>query len=168
MKPGRRIVTGHDAEGRSVVVADGPVPVLQELPEGSRFFEVWSSGEARAPLAAREPEPTRAGGPVAPRGGGSLARVVETPPGGRAPMHRTESLDYAVVLAGEMTLILAGGEEVILSPGDVVVQRGTDHAWENRGSEPVLMFTALVGAELTPELRELLGDDLTFFDDPPA
>lgn len=153
----RRIVTGHDESGRSVVVEDGPVPVSYEFPEGSRFSEVWMSRATPVPLAAREAEPTSADTAIAPPANGSLVRVIETPPGAEVPIHRTESIDYAVVLDGEMTLIMDGGEEVTLRRGDVIVQRGTAHAWANRGTEPVTMFFAAVDAEFTPELRELQG-----------
>lgn len=155
----RRIVTGHDTKGLSVFLEDGPVPVSYELPEGSRFSEVWISAETPVPLAPSESEPTHADAEIPPPRNGSLVRLIETPPGAKVPLHRTESLDYAVVLAGEMTLILDSGEEATLRRGDVIVQRGTEHAWENRGAEPVTMFFAVVDGEFTPELRGSLGGD---------
>ena len=149
----RRIVTGHDSEGRSVVLEDGPVPVSNELPEGSRFDEVWISAETPVRLSPREPEPTHPDAEIPPPAHGSLVRVIETPAGVKVPLHRTESIDYGIVLDGEMTLILDSGEEVTLRRGDVVVQRGTEHAWENRGTGPVTMFIASVDGEFTPDLE---------------
>ena len=157
MEPQRRIVTGHGADGGSAILQDGLAPVVHELPEGSGFAEIWVTAGAPAPLSPREAEPTSADVGVAPPPAGSLVRVVETPPGARTPMHRTESIDYGVVLAGEMHLILGNGEETLLRPGDVVVQRGTEHAWENRGEEPVRMFIASVDAQFDGDLRAMLG-----------
>jgi quercetin dioxygenase-like cupin family protein len=151
----RRIVTGHAEHGDSVILEDGEVPVSYELPGGFRFSEVWSTAATPAPLAPGEPEPTRADIGIAPPAQGSLARVIETPPGAKVPLHRTESLDYAVVLDGEMTLIMDDGSETILRRGDTVVQRGTAHGWENRGSEPVTMFFAVVGGAFTEGLEGL-------------
>jgi quercetin dioxygenase-like cupin family protein len=151
----RRIVTGHDKNGESLILEDGEVPVSYELPGGFVFSEVWKTAETPAPLTPREDEPTHADTAIAPPAAGSLARVIETPPGAEVPIHRTESLDYAVVLDGEMTLIMDDGSETILRRGDTVVQRGTSHAWENRGSEPVTMFFAVVGGTFTGGLEGL-------------
>jgi len=74
--------------------------------------------------------------------------------GGRHPMmHRTETVDYAVVLEGEITLILDEGE-VELEAGDVVIQRGTSHAWSNRSGKNVKMLYVLMDGEFAPELGE--------------
>jgi quercetin dioxygenase-like cupin family protein len=79
-------------------------------------------------------------------------------PHSASPMHRTESIDYGIVLAGEVQLVL-DDSEVHLKPGDVVVQRGTDHAWENRTDEVARMAFILVDGVFAPELRELLPAD---------
>lgn len=78
------------------------------------------------------------------------------PPGLRSPMHRTESVDYGVVLSGEVTLVLEG-EETVLHAGDVAVQRGTDHAWENRSGEPARMLFVLVAGRFDPALAEVVS-----------
>jgi quercetin dioxygenase-like cupin family protein len=79
--------------------------------------------------------------------------------GGRHPLlHRTESVDYAVVLEGQMTLVMDDCE-VILNPGDVVVQRGTNHAWSNRSDKKVRMLYILIDGKFSPELTALLGSD---------
>ncbi len=74
-------------------------------------------------------------------------------------MHRTSTLDYVVVLQGEIVLVL-DDSEVTLRPGDVVVQRGTDHAWENRASEPARMAFFHIDAQFSEELRALLPKPL--------
>lgn len=78
---------------------------------------------------------------------------------GRHPfMHRTESVDYAVVLQGEITLLL-DDQDVLLKAGDVVIQRGTNHAWSNRSDKPALMLYVLIDGEFDAELKQHFGDD---------
>lgn len=78
---------------------------------------------------------------------------------GRHPfMHRTESVDYAVVLQGEITLLL-DDQDVPLKAGDVVIQRGTNHAWSNRSDKPALMLYVLIDGEFDAELKQHFGDD---------
>jgi len=78
-------------------------------------------------------------------------------------MHRTESIDYGIVLEGEVVLSLDDSSETLLRPGDVVVQRGTDHAWENRTGEAARMVFVLVDGRFSDELKALLPDDLELF-----
>jgi uncharacterized cupin superfamily protein len=75
-------------------------------------------------------------------------------------MHRTRTIDYGIVLEGEMVLILSDSE-VMLSTGDVVVQRGTDHAWENRSANDARMAFVLIDASFAPELERLIAGELT-------
>jgi quercetin dioxygenase-like cupin family protein len=82
-----------------------------------------------------------------PVAGGTLFRVGQIEPGQRTPMHRTISTDYGLVLEGELDMELDGGEVVHLKQGDVVVQRGTNHSWINRGSVPCKMAWILIDAE---------------------
>ena len=72
-------------------------------------------------------------------------------------MHRTETVDYALVLEGEIYLVL-DDSEVLLKAGDVVVQRGTDHAWANRSDKVARMAFILVDGKFTPELKQIIGD----------
>ena len=158
----RRVVTGHDPSGRSIVLSDGPVPVSRTADDvGLVFHEVWNTPAAPAPIAATTPEPTDRPLRIAPEGTGTVIRVNEFLPGHvsdglQSPMHRTESIDYGIVLEGEMTLILTDSE-VPLSAGDIVVQRGTDHAWANRSERTARMAFILVGGEFSGELKAILG-----------
>jgi quercetin dioxygenase-like cupin family protein len=155
--PPRRVVTGHDEKGTSVIVSDGAPTVVEEIAQGhARMAEIWSTNATPAPLAPDEPEPIVTPLVVPPQANGHVIRYVEFDPGWTSPMHRTESLDYGIVLRGEMHMIL-DDTEVVLRPGDVAIQRGTDHAWANRGTEPVLMIFVLVDASFTQDLRDLLG-----------
>lgn len=163
----RRVVTGHDAQGKSIVIIDGP--------PASAGGEIWVTDDAPADNsgavdAAKRPlklePPTRGSGfryfslppdnPNIPPAemekivarqfeamGAAHCRVDTT----RHPaMHKTRTIDYIILLSGEVTLILDKGE-VQLKPFDVVVQRGTNHAWSNKGKEPALLAAVLVDAK---------------------
>jgi mannose-6-phosphate isomerase-like protein (cupin superfamily) len=137
-KSTRRVVTGHDAHGKSIVLSDGPPPQnhpMHGLGVGADFHEMWNAADPIPELAGGAvPEPNERAFTIMPAAG-NLLRILDVYPlkdgGRRTVMHRTRTLDYVIVIEGELTLIL-DDSEVILKPGDVVVQRGTDHAWENR------------------------------------
>ncbi len=166
--PPRRVVTGHDRNGKSVVVCDGAPPQNHPMhgpAVGADFFELWSvptpvpvltSVEAREP---NEREFTIM--PVA----GHLLRIIEIYPpqagGKRTVMHRTKTLDYVVVIEGEVVLVL-DDSEVVLKKSDVVIQRGTDHAWENRSDEVARMAFFHIDAEFSDELLGKLPKPLEF------
>jgi mannose-6-phosphate isomerase-like protein (cupin superfamily) len=165
-KSTRRVVTGHDAGGKSLVLSDGPPPQhhsMHGLGVGADFHELWSDGDTIPELAlgaAREPnERPFTIMPLA----GHLLRILDVFPlkdgGKRTVMHRTQTLDYVVVIEGELVLIL-DDSEVILKPGDVVVQRGTDHAWENRSSRIARAAFFHIGARFSEELLARLPKPL--------
>lgn len=153
----RRVVTGHDASGKSVFVQDGPPPVVRTAPDGAHFFELWNTSPTPAPIAPTEPEPTERDLTVPPAPGGTKIRVNEFPPGVVSPTHRTRTVDYGIVLEGEVVLVLDEGAETVLRAGDVVVQRGTDHRWENRTADVARVAFVLVDGFFTAELAESLG-----------
>ncbi len=150
----RRVVTGHDAEGQAVVQIDELCAnVLSRRPLHSSCV-VWSSAEfpidnaAPGDLAARD---------VAVVGKtDSVFRVVEYQPGVAPRNHRTETLDYAVVLSGEIDMEL-DGTSVHLKQGDVLVQRGTIHNWVNRGTVPCTIAFVLIAAQPLALARETLN-----------
>lgn len=162
--PLRRIVTGHDATGRGRVLSDGPPPASRTVPDGASFHDLWVTTAAPAPLAATEPEPIRTGELLGPPAAGTRVRVVDMPPGACSPMHRTESIDYGVVLEGEITLVLDDGSATTVGPGGLVVQRGTEHAWENRTDGITRMLFILVAGRFDADLRRLLPDDAVTHD----
>jgi mannose-6-phosphate isomerase-like protein (cupin superfamily) len=159
----RRVVTGHTPGGVSVVVSDGPVPVSRELPgDGVAFHEIWNTAGAPARITAVEPvDPTERELAVPPPARGTKIRINDFAPGHlderglQSPVHRTASVDYGIVLEGEITLVLEDSE-VTLRAGDVVVQRGTDHAWANRGTAPARVAFILVDGEFDESLAATL------------
>jgi mannose-6-phosphate isomerase-like protein (cupin superfamily) len=162
----RRVVTGHTPDGVSVVLSDGPVPVTRDLPEdGVSFHEVWHTSGAPARITAAEDDPTQRELTVPPPPRGTKIRVNEFRPGHlderglQSPIHRTASVDYGIVLEGEITLIL-DDSEVTLTAGDIVVQRGTDHAWANRGNVTAKVAFVLVDGEFDPTLVPTLPNGL--------
>jgi quercetin dioxygenase-like cupin family protein len=166
----RRVVTGHDASGRAVVIIDDrPTPVLLEKAGGLRLTELWATSEAPADFCATDR--ARRERRIEPDAMGSVFRVIEYPPdaerlktlepevhfasmGAQAAdaakrrhpgMHRTKTLDYSIVLSGEIYAVLDDGE-VRLSAGDVLVQQGTNHAWSNRTNRPCRIAFVLIDA----------------------
>ena len=170
----RRIVTGHDAEGRSRVISDGPTPNVFGPPGEPYLVNFWAT--RTAPADYSDPaDPAEGDIPLHPSGGGTTFRFFRVPPeaafahlteaerrsgaaayyeavgageayvpgGRRSGFHRTQSVDFIVLLEGEVTLMLDTGE-ARLRPFDVVVQRGTSHAWVNTGQTTALMMAVLV------------------------
>lgn len=166
MKPVRRVVTGH-RDGKAVVLVDGAAP-NQKLRQASGLVStlLWVTDETPADISGAGDRSLREIG-VPPPANGTLFRVVDFPPesgqrsreailkemgvsdsGGarHAAMHRTRSVDYAIVLEGEIDMLL-DDSEVHLEAGDVVVQQGTNHAWLNRGTKPCRMAFVLIDAK---------------------
>jgi len=144
--PPRRVVTGHDERGRAIVVADETVDNVRVRRPGHRSFVLWATETVPADNAAP------AGVELASRSlpEGTVFRIAEFGPGVASDRHRTDSVDYAVVLSGEIDLVLDDGETVRLSAGDTLVQRGTAHDWINRGAAPCVIAFCLVGARPLP------------------
>jgi quercetin dioxygenase-like cupin family protein len=162
MSAPRRIVTGHDESGKSVILSDGPNPKMLDIGSAA-FHEVWITDQTPAPIEATQPEPTDRPVRTPPPPNGVTVRFTEMAPGAEAPMHRTESVDVGVVLAGETWLLLDDGSETLVRAGDAVVQRGTNHAWANRSDAPVRMVFVMIDGTIGDELRAATGP-LDFFD----
>jgi hypothetical protein len=162
----RRIVTGHDTNGTSVVVSDGPPPQHHSMhgPSiGADFIEIWNDPLA-VPVLTSTPtrDPNERQFTIMPAAG-HLLRILDVYPlqagGKRTVMHRTQTLDYVVVIEGELVLLL-DASEVTLSQGDVVVQRGTDHAWENRSAKIARAAFFHLQAQFSAELLARLPKPL--------
>jgi len=158
LKPIRRVVTGHDAEGRSIVLSDGQT-TTHEIGQGRmNLFDIWSVPQVPAPIEAAQADPTDMALNFEIPTTGVRIRYLDVPPAdGREPfVHRTESVDIAIVIEGEMTMSL-DEDELVLRKGDVLVQRGTNHAWINRGAEVCRMLYIIIGGKMSPALMKSLN-----------
>ena len=172
IKPIRRIVTGHNAQGRSIFVSDAPSPHVLTLPGRAdlALTDLWVTDRAPASNAGSADAAKRRMS-LEPPMNGSIFRVVEFPPDAAGPafdraaaframgashamdpdasrhpaMHRTDTVDYALVLTGEIWALMDEGE-TLMRAGDTLVQRGTNHAWSNRSDQPSLVAFVLVSA----------------------
>jgi len=172
----RRVVTGHDASGRAVVLFDGesPYSFVLEKAGGLRITEIWETRSSPADNSGTQDAADHERR-IEPVGGGSVFRIIEYPPdsvrlktleperffhgmGAKAAdaatrrhpgMHKTDTVDYCVVLSGEIWAVLDEGE-VLLRAGDCLVQRGTSHAWSNRTDKPCVIAFVLIAARPAP------------------
>jgi hypothetical protein len=162
----RRVVTGHDESGASIVLSDGPPPQhhhMQGAAVGASFYQIWNTTRSVPLLTATEAqEPNERDFTIMPSTG-HLLRIIDIYPpqqdGKRTVIHRTKTLDYVVVIEAEAILILEN-TEVVLKTGDVVVQRGTDHAWENRSDKVARMAFFHITAEFSEDLLTRLPQPL--------
>lgn len=141
----RRIVTGHDSHGRAVVKIDEQCTNVISRRPGHESCVVWSTGTFPAEISGDEDGGARQVGSTDPNG--SVFRIVSYAPGVAPRNHRTSSIDYAVVLSGEIDMRLDDGLTVHLKAGDTLVQRGTLHDWMNNGKEPCVIAFVLIAAK---------------------
>ena len=163
----RRVVTGVNGEGKAVVIQDGFAPKTNSRPAiGVQGAMLWLTDETPTDLSRYDDPTLKEGVGVAPPVGGSILRVVDFLPqpeeidnaaflkemglseghgGAHAFMHRTKSVDYAIILEGEIDMLLDEGE-VHVKAGDILIQRGTNHAWVNRSDKPCRIVFCLIDA----------------------
>ena len=139
----RRVVTGHDDDGKAVVQIDEVCRNVISRRERHHSCVVWSTASFPVDNSGGEDESLRPVGAPPPEG--TVFRVIEYGPGVAPRNHRTNTIDYAVVISGEIDMELDDGT-VHLEAGDVIVQRGTIHNWVNRGSAPCVIAFVLVAA----------------------
>lgn len=176
LPPIRRIVTADDAHGRSRIVEDAPATAIRTVAErlNYRAVNIWRTEAAPAPVNAPD-SVTQHQGILPPRNGGSILRIIDYPPespdpaerqrqiaatfggifadaqhdkreGAHPGMHRTDTVDYAILLEGEIWAVMDDGE-TLMRAGDVLVQRGTNHAWANRSAKTArICFILLDGS----------------------
>ena len=168
----RRIVTGHNARGKSIIAQDGIATSILEMKAvpGLRATDLWETTTTPADLSS-DADPVARPVHLEPAATGTIFRVVELPPdtaiskgtdsrevfaslgashavdttSATPMMHKTASVDYAIVLSGEVWAVMDEGE-TCMKAGDVLIQRGTNHAWSNRTQEPAMVAFILVGA----------------------
>jgi quercetin dioxygenase-like cupin family protein len=140
----RRVVTGHDENGRAVVKIDEPVRNVISMRPGTESSVIWfTEGFPASNDGFADPTARRIATTVP---NGSVFRILRLAPGHAPRMHRTDSIDYAVVMEGEIDMELDDGASVHLKAGDVLVQRGTIHNWKNNGTAPCTIAFVLISA----------------------
>src|SRR5262249_22841905 len=172
MQATRRVVTGHDEQGKAIVLFDGPAPNMKQRKAGGNVLTMlWVTDENPTDMDASKDRADRQIG-VPPPASGTILRVVGVAPaaargaaGAPAPMcgamgvapapegyaghantHRTRSIDYAIVLNGEIDMLL-DDSEIHVKAGDVLVQQGTNHAWVNNSGKPCRIAFILIDAK---------------------
>ena len=140
----RRVVTGHDDDGKAIVLIDEICKNVRSGRERHHSCVVWSTGRFPADNSGHEDDADRKFGSTDPNG--TVFRIVRYEPGVASRNHRTDSIDYAVIMSGEIDMDM-DGTMVRLHTGDVLVQRGTVHNWINNGTEPCIIAFALIAAE---------------------
>lgn len=168
----RRVVTGDDAKGNSHIIEDAPAASIRNVTArpGYRAVNVWRTEQTPARIGASDSTPSHQG--ILPPRNGTILRIIDFPPeprdeaelrrqldstftgiykdaahdrrAGKHPgMHRTETVDYAIVLEGEIWAVMDEGE-TLLRAGDVLIQRGTNHAWANRSERTARIAFVLI------------------------
>lgn len=140
----RRVVTGHDKTGKAQVIIDGLATNTTTMRPGANAALVWTTEGLPISNDGDADESQRRIGTAVEEG--TVFRVIDYAPGVTPRMHRTESIDYAVVMSGEISMELDDGNEVLLRAGDVLVQRGTIHNWINRSNETCRIAFVLIAA----------------------
>ena len=175
LPPIRRLVTGDDAHGRSSIVEDALATAIRTVAArpNYRAVNIWRTEAAPAPIQAPDTISAHKG-ILPPKNGGSILRIIDFPPESADPierrrqiaatfgdmfsdadhdqrdgvhpgMHRTDTVDYAIILAGEIWAVM-DQDETLMRTGDILVQRGTNHAWANRShSTARICFVLLNG-----------------------
>jgi hypothetical protein len=174
LPPVRRIVTAIDADGRSIVAEDGVTPAVKRVAERPGYIvqNVWVTTEA--PVSIAGPDATRTHAGILPPPRGTILRIIDFPPEpadaearrrgmeatfrslypdadhkpetGHPGMHATQTVDYAIILSGEIFSVLDDGE-TLMRAGDVLIQRGTNHAWANRSGAPCRIAFVLMDGQ---------------------
>jgi mannose-6-phosphate isomerase-like protein (cupin superfamily) len=179
-RPVRVVVTGHDPEGVAIIQSDGPATrVFDKLgQEGLVFHEIWNTQQTPVLIDKASGQPPEDKLALAPPKGGARIRVLDIPPDKvddkldvvfdniaasdnfkgaqsqrHASFHRTETLDYGIVLEGELVLIMDEGETTVRA-GDIVVQRGTNHGWANRSDKPCRIAFILIDGQYADGLQK--------------
>jgi mannose-6-phosphate isomerase-like protein (cupin superfamily) len=177
-KPVRRIVTGHDADGKAVILMDSATPYVAQRGEGNVISLCWITNESPVDLSHTRDQANQKTGVPPPRNG-SICRVVDFAPFKGEPKgvdhheilkqmgidpatqgymrhiftHRTRSIDYAIVLEGEIDMLL-DDTEVRVKAGDILVQQGTNHAWVNNSTKPCRICFVLIDSSDPPAWKK--------------
>jgi mannose-6-phosphate isomerase-like protein (cupin superfamily) len=142
----RRVITANDKNGKAVVSIDDIASNFRANRPGVSSVLIWTTDSQPPDVTSTEDLGATVLGRL-PKKGGTIFRIIEFQPGNTAEMHVTETIDYALVMSGELDMELDDGVEVHLQQGDVLVQRATIHDWHNRGTELCVMAFVLIDTQ---------------------
>jgi quercetin dioxygenase-like cupin family protein len=154
--PARRVVTGHDTNNVAKVLIDGPATNHKGAEGRSTLLWITESNPAEISIGEKVEDLGAKIVGTAPPANGTRFCVIDFPPGNQAHMHRTETVDYVIVIDGEIEMDM-DNSTVKLKQGDVMVQRGTNHAWANRSSKNARVAFVLVDAKPLGIGKPVLG-----------
>jgi naringenin degradation protein FdeH len=137
----RRVVTGFDPDGNPAALFDGEADRIEDFGL-TQAVELWMTDGA-PPDTQGDHDPVLGDWRLEPPAGGTIFRLATHQPGEEVALHATHTVDYVIVLSGELVLLL-GETEILLKAGDAVVQRATPHGWANRSSEPCTVAAVLL------------------------
>jgi len=141
----RRVITAHDANGKAVVGADTTIEsTAGNIDKNISAADVWWTHSI--PVEVERHDASGEPSPRMPTPSGTLLKILEISSGTQPVMHKTDTLDYAIVMEGEVDMLLDDGAEVHLKAGDIMIQRGTLHGWANRADKPCRIAFVLVSA----------------------
>ncbi|KUR81320.1 cupin domain-containing protein [Novosphingobium sp. Fuku2-ISO-50] len=142
--PVHRVVTGHDVQGRAIIAAQDVAPTQMIASGDASFLTIWATQDVPADNNDNRDGRELPTGLTLERG--SVIRVVDMLPGGESPLHRTNSIDYGIVLNGDVELELEGGVKQTVRAGGIIIQRGTNHLWRNPTDKPCRIVFVLIEA----------------------
>lgn len=148
----RRIVTTHDADGKAIIGMDSQIESNPGVKDKNVQSSVlWATSQMPVDMSGNaDPAASKLGLNPAPNG--SILRMLELPPGAPALMHRTNTIDYVLLMEGECDMILDDGKEVHMNQGDIMIQQGTWHGWANRSSKTCRIAFVLIDAKKPAEV----------------
>ena len=144
LPPVQRVVTGHNQDGRAIIRSEDEAPTRLVPTGDASFLLLWTT--ASVPADNNDETEGRERDPGVTLEGGSAFRIVDILPGGESPMHRTNSIDYGIVMQGEIELELEDGQRTTVGENGVIVQRGTNHLWRNNSDKPCRIAFILIEA----------------------
>jgi quercetin dioxygenase-like cupin family protein len=144
LPPVQRVVTGHDVNGRAVFKSEDVTPTRMVPSGDAAFLLVWTTETVPADNNDETDGRLRDAGLTLNQG--SVIRIVDMLPGQQSPMHRTNSIDYGIVLSGEIELELDNGAKRTVREGGIIIQRGTNHLWRNTTDAPTRIAFILIEA----------------------
>jgi quercetin dioxygenase-like cupin family protein len=143
----RLVTTSHSADGTSIISSDSTLKPFHPFGPAGSGFVVFHASPTVPVLNSAPYEPNSTNSIPRPQPGGTVFCTIDFPSNAKSPMHRTLTLDYCVILSGSIWLITDGGDETEIKAGEMILQRGVNHMWENRGDVTCRCLCVMVGSE---------------------